>query len=213
MAAQPRPAGGLTVDGILTTPALRRLTDDYEQAANAGPGAVEALLDGAVRDAIRAVDAALANLERLRAAGHGAGLDGYDARDLRSWLQDTVRMLRAARRITAGLSGLLAVVPRPVGPLAYVCSRLTALQRDAILGNFTRINPHWSGAGVADILDALDNADSDLGQTEPFFDANPSLASRPGAGYAARALIWSSTPLTAANLTALTPEPQEAPAR
>ncbi len=95
----------------------------------------------------------------------------------------------------------------PATALAVVCSRLTPAQKTEITARFTRINPSWQGARIADILCALTDADSNLAETEPFFDASPELAARPGAGAAARALIWSGTELTAANVAALTSHP------
>jgi hypothetical protein len=92
----------------------------------------------------------------------------------------------------------------PDEALSAVVARLTPAHADRITAKFTRLNPGWSGAGVADILDALDQSDSDLEITEPFFGMNPDLAGLPGAGVAARALIWGGCPLTPQNLRHLT---------
>lgn len=87
-------------------------------------------------------------------------------------------------------------------PLMAVTAALTDEQRQAVVDRFTRMNPHWRGAGAADILDALDQSDSDLAATEPFFDAHPDLIVD-GAGIAARALIWSGQELTEAGVRSL----------
>jgi hypothetical protein len=76
-----------------------------------------------------------------------------------------------------------------------VTSALTEQQRKAIVIRFTFLNPHYAGAGSADILGELANADSDLDRTEPFFEAHRDLIVD-GCGYAARALIWSGGELT-----------------
>jgi hypothetical protein len=78
--------------------------------------------------------------------------------------------------------------------LLAVTARLTGDQQDAIIDRFTRINRHWRGAQVPDILDALCDGDSNLDQVEPFFEEYPDLPD--GAGIAARALIWSGQDLT-----------------
>jgi len=90
----------------------------------------------------------------------------------------------------------------PTGPLLAVVAALTQRQRDEIVERFTRPNPAWRGAEAADILDLLADSDSDLGQIEPFFEANPGLAV-PGAEVASRALIWSGMHLSAGNMASL----------
>jgi hypothetical protein len=88
-------------------------------------------------------------------------------------------------------------------PYALIISRaLTGKQRAAIVKRFTALNPSWVGAKAADILDELDQADSDLEVTEPFWETHPDLDGT-GLGIAARALIWSGTPLTRPNIRAL----------
>lgn len=47
---------------------------------------------------------------------------------------------------------------------------LTEQQRKAILSAFTTLNPNWQGAGVADILSALDDSDAHLEFIEPWWD-------------------------------------------
>lgn len=79
--------------------------------------------------------------------------------------------------------------------LIAVTAALTERQRDRIAERFTLLNPHYQGAGVADILGDLADADSDLDRTEPFFEAHRDLIVD-GADYAARALIWSGDELT-----------------
>lgn len=79
-----------------------------------------------------------------------------------------------------------------------ITGALTPAQSAALLGRFTEINPHYCGAHAADVLDDLDQADSDLVLLEPFFQDNPGLPA--GCGLAARALLWSGTPLTAAGV-------------
>jgi hypothetical protein len=87
--------------------------------------------------------------------------------------------------------------------VSAIAVALTETQRNTIVRRFTEANPHWTGARAPDILEALYDADSDLGQTEPFFAAHPDLLFEPGAGLAARALIWSGQLLTAANMRKL----------
>lgn len=82
-------------------------------------------------------------------------------------------------------------------PVTAVTAALTDRQRDTIVERFTTLNRHWRGAQCADILDVLADSDSDLDQTEPFFEANPDVADLDGAGVAARALIWAGEPLSA----------------
>ena len=89
-----------------------------------------------------------------------------------------------------------------VDPALAITRALTQNQRETIVVRFTTVNPHWYGAEAADVLDALDQGDSDLATTEPFFEANPDITGL-GAGMAARALIWSGTPLTAEAMTEL----------
>ena len=86
-------------------------------------------------------------------------------------------------------------------PVVMAVSRaLSDSQRQAIVGRFTGLNPRWLGAETADILDTLCNNDSDLDQTEPFFEANPVIAIIPGACCAARAVIWSGGTLDEASV-------------
>lgn len=83
-----------------------------------------------------------------------------------------------------------------------IVSRMTPLEREAIIERFTRLNPSWRGAHAADIIDTLDNADSDLDAVERAWDEMPGLRV-PGFGFAARALLWSEKPLTEDNMRAL----------
>lgn len=89
-----------------------------------------------------------------------------------------------------------------IDPVMAVTAALSQEQMETIVSRFTAVNPHWRGAEVADILDALDQGDSDLATTEPFFEAHPEITGL-GVGVAARALIWSGTPLTAPAITEL----------
>jgi hypothetical protein len=89
-----------------------------------------------------------------------------------------------------------------VPPVSAVTRALTEAQRDAIVERFTALNPHYRGAECADILDELAESDSDLGQTEPFFDDHPDLLVD-GAGVAARALIWAGQSLSEGALARL----------
>jgi hypothetical protein len=86
-----------------------------------------------------------------------------------------------------------------VNPVSAITRALSPAQQVTIVRRFTQLNPHWRGAGVADILDILYQSDSDLETTEPFFEANPDIIG-PGAGVAARALIWSTMPLTVSGM-------------
>lgn len=88
-------------------------------------------------------------------------------------------------------------------PVLAIAGALTLPQCQTIMFRFTTANPHWRGATVADILDALDDSDSDLDQTEPFFEATEAENWPLGAGVAARALIWSNQDLTTENMHAL----------
>jgi hypothetical protein len=89
-----------------------------------------------------------------------------------------------------------------IDPVRAVTRALSPAQQVTIVRRFTTLNPNWRGAEVADILDDLDNIDSDLGVIEPFFEAHPEIIG-PGAGIAARALIWSTMPLTVQAITEL----------
>lgn len=51
-----------------------------------------------------------------------------------------------------------------------VANVLTAEERRRVLDAFTKTNPHWRGAEVADILAELDNADSHFHLTERMYD-------------------------------------------
>ena len=87
--------------------------------------------------------------------------------------------------------------------VSAIAAALTEAQRAEIIRRFTGLNGHYRGAEAADILEMLYDSDSDLGETEPFFAAHPDLLFEPGAGVAARALIWSGQLLTEGNLRAL----------
>ena len=87
--------------------------------------------------------------------------------------------------------------------LMAVGRALTAEQREEIVTRFTGLNPHWRGADVEDILDALADGDSDLAQTEPFYEEHPEVAEIAGSPYACRALIWSGQGLTEENMRSL----------
>lgn len=89
--------------------------------------------------------------------------------------------------------------------VSAVTAALTDDQRAAIVARFTAVNPHWTGANADDILDALDQSDSNLEIVEPFWEAYPDLPGGNELGVAARALIWS-RPDDSAAADALTPE-------
>lgn len=75
-------------------------------------------------------------------------------------------------------------------PALIVADVLDLAQRSRILHRWGTANPHMRGADVADILDMLADADSNLDVTEPFWAANPGLPDHPADAVAARALIW-----------------------
>lgn len=52
-----------------------------------------------------------------------------------------------------------------------VSEALTPEARERITEWFTRLNPHYRGALVSDILDMLDQADAFLAVTEPYWEA------------------------------------------
>lgn len=74
--------------------------------------------------------------------------------------------------------------------LLAVTARLTDEQRTAIVDRFTELNPSWRGAAAADVLDSLDQADSNLGELEPFYERHPELIGNPEAGFALYAVLW-----------------------
>ena len=43
-------------------------------------------------------------------------------------------------------------------------------EKTAILGNFTKLNPHWDGAYVADVLSELHNTDAHCGELEELYE-------------------------------------------
>ena len=88
-------------------------------------------------------------------------------------------------------------------PLMAITRALSDSQRQAIIGRFTGLNPRWLGAEAADILETLCDNDSDLDQTEPFFEAHPLIAEIVGACCAARAVIWSGGTLDEASVRGL----------
>jgi hypothetical protein len=73
--------------------------------------------------------------------------------------------------------------------LLAVEAAMTEDQRTEFMRRFLSVNPGWRGAEVADVLDNLQESDSDLGWVEPFMQRHPDLAARPGCGCAIRALI------------------------
>lgn len=80
-----------------------------------------------------------------------------------------------------------------------VTKRLTQQQAARVVEKFTGVNPGWVGAGCADILDALDDGDSNLDQVEPACEQYSDLVV-PGFGFAVLALIWSETEITRENI-------------
>jgi hypothetical protein len=60
--------------------------------------------------------------------------------------------------------------------LLAVAQRMPIMSQLA-LSRFVRANPSWNGAGWAEVLDVLDDSDSDLEVVEPVYDAlEPLLA-------------------------------------
>ena len=57
-------------------------------------------------------------------------------------------------------------------PALAIQNAMTAEERTAFLANFTKINPHWRGAHVADVLDELANRDAHLSAIEPMQEAH-----------------------------------------
>jgi hypothetical protein len=69
-----------------------------------------------------------------------------------------------------------------------VAGALDDRARTRLLLRWEAVNPHLAGAHVADVLEMLDGADSDLDLIEAVL---PGVWPRhPAAGLAARALIW-----------------------
>lgn len=89
--------------------------------------------------------------------------------------------------------------------LHAVVARLTRAERDAIVERFTNANPHYRGAEVGDVLEALADGDANLELREPFWEAHPQLWDGPEATYAALALIWAGQKLTEAGINRLAP--------
>lgn len=83
-----------------------------------------------------------------------------------------------------------------------VCSNLSEQQREAIIANFSKANPHWRGAHVEDIIDALDDADGELNAVESAWDAFPQLH-QPGFGSAVRCLVVAGDEVSEDNLRKL----------
>ncbi|MCW2904117.1 MAG: hypothetical protein JWO67_6382 [Streptosporangiaceae bacterium] len=124
----------------------------------------------------------------------GVHLGAYDQRFL-SWMSNWEPELCV---VLAGIIRRAGETMTPVleDPALAIARAMTDEQRRTIVERFTKLNPHWQGAEAADILDTLDQADSNLEETEPFWEANPGLAKRPGAGVAALALLWSGETLS-----------------
>ena len=83
-----------------------------------------------------------------------------------------------------------------------VCAKLAPEQRDAIIAKFCDLNPHWRGAHAADIIDTLDDTDSNLDAVEKAWENFPQFH-KPGFGCAVRALVWSNSPVDEINLRQL----------
>jgi hypothetical protein len=83
-----------------------------------------------------------------------------------------------------------------------VYQRINQQQRDAICAKFCSANPHWKGAGFADILDVLDNGDANLSDVEDAWDKFPALHCR-GFGIAVLALLYSDREVNEPNLKSL----------
>lgn len=86
-----------------------------------------------------------------------------------------------------------------------VCNRLDASDREEIVKRFTTINRHWRGAQAADIIDTLEDHDSNLPEVEAAWDSFPEMR-KPGFGFAVRALLWSGKDVTEDNLRPLLTE-------
>lgn len=86
-----------------------------------------------------------------------------------------------------------------------ICDRLSAANRKAIVERFCAINPHWRGAEAADIIDELDNNDSNLVEVELAWERFPQLR-LPGFGMAVRALYWAGMKINDDNLRNLLEE-------
>jgi hypothetical protein len=77
-----------------------------------------------------------------------------------------------------------------VSELTRVTLALTQAQRDRIYDHYTGINEGWHGAGVADILEILFQADAHMEILEPFFGKHTNeLPWTPAVNYAAYALV------------------------
>lgn len=83
-----------------------------------------------------------------------------------------------------------------------VCAKLNQEQRETIIARFCNLNPSHRGAAVEDIIDILDNSDSNLDAVEEAWERFPRLQD-PGFGSAIRALVWSGTDVSADNIELL----------
>lgn len=84
-----------------------------------------------------------------------------------------------------------------------VADAMPAEQQRTFMERFFIANPHWRGAQAADILEALDERDSNLDQVEPFFERFPEIAVLEGATVVARAVIGGGHDLTPETFAAL----------
>lgn len=83
-----------------------------------------------------------------------------------------------------------------------VCAKLEEDWSNTIVARFSLMNPAYRGAKVEDIIDVLDNCDSNLDVVEKAWDDFPQFH-KPGFGFAVRALHWSGTPITGTTLSKL----------
>lgn len=80
--------------------------------------------------------------------------------------------------------------------LMAVCSRLTVFERATIVENFVKINRHWNGAQVEDIIDTLDDHDSYCSEIEAAYEQFPTLHQRDGFRIAVICLLVMRTELS-----------------
>jgi len=83
--------------------------------------------------------------------------------------------------------------------LLTITRALTEDERRLIIDRFTAANPHWRGAGAADIIAAIYDADGYLNVIEPFWDAHEDeLPDEAATAYAIRVVVALGRPLTVA---------------
>ena len=65
-------------------------------------------------------------------------------------------------------------------PALAVQNVMTEKEKISFLANFIKINPHWRGAHVADVLDELANRDAHLAIIEPLAAEHGCEVGKPG---------------------------------